>query len=340
MQPTGKSLAALQLGQALGFLQFKAFGESYNEFRKDIHKFIRELGLELTLPETYEDYLQQEDELIRVMRDHVNHERIQLGGDVYVLTFFILGRILLPLVVHSTLNGELAEEYMMLLGATLTDLDIKDEFEDLKSSVQLEMEWLKQRADIVGGTISITDSGKATIRLLTRIMTLWETTKKFDIQVQFSKTPFFSVFISYSTSDQEFCDKLYMALSEAGVRVWYAPHDIKPGQKIHFQVRSAIQHQDKLLIVLSESSMSSEWVQTELYHARQREAKEKKQVLFPISLVSYERIKEWSAFDADTGRDMAREIREYYIPSFNNWKDENAFSDSVSRLVNALVETS
>jgi hypothetical protein len=32
-------------------------------------------------------------------------------------------------------------------------------------------------------------------------------------------------------------------------------------------------------------------------------------VLFPISLVSFEELREWRCFDADTGKDSAREIR-------------------------------
>jgi hypothetical protein len=36
---------------------------------------------------------------------------------------------------------------------------------------------------------------------------------------------FRSVFLSYSTKDEEFCLKLYADLQEAGVRCWFAPHD-------------------------------------------------------------------------------------------------------------------
>ena len=30
-------------------------------------------------------------------------------------------------------------------------------------------------------------------------------------------------------------------------------------------------------------------------------------------------------FDADTGKDSAREIREYFIPDFSNWKDHDSY---------------
>lgn len=60
---------------------------------------------------------------------------------------------------------------------------------------------------------------------------------------------------------------------------------------------------DRLLLILSEHSMSSEWVKTEIANARQREIREDRQMLFPISLVPFEKIREWKAFDADNGKD-------------------------------------
>lgn len=82
--------------------------------------------------------------------------------------------------------------------------------------------------------------------------------------------------------------------------------------------------------------MNSEWVKTEIANARQREFREKRQMLFPISLVPFDRIKEWQAFDADTGKDSAREIREYFIPDFSNWKDHDSYQQAFQRLLRDL----
>jgi hypothetical protein len=41
---------------------------------------------------------------------------------------------------------------------------------------------------------------------------------------------------------------------------------------------------------------------------------EKRRVLFPLRLVGFEALRDWELFDADTGKDSAREIREYFIP--------------------------
>jgi hypothetical protein len=82
--------------------------------------------------------------------------------------------------------------------------------------------------------------------------------------------------------------------------------------------------------------MSNEWVKTEIAGAREREAKEGKQLLFPIRLVDFERIKDWECFDADRGKDSAREIREYFIPDFSDWKNHDAYTHSFERLLRDL----
>jgi TIR domain/Pentapeptide repeats (8 copies) len=146
----------------------------------------------------------------------------------------------------------------------------------------------------------------------------------------------YSCFISYSTKDQDFADRLHEDLQNKRVRCWFAPHDIQGGRKIYEQIDEAIRVYDRLLLILSDDSMSSEWVKTEVANARQREIQEKRQMLFPISLVPYERIKEWKVCDADTGKDSAREIREYFIPDFSNWKDHDSYQQAFQRLLRDL----
>ena len=147
---------------------------------------------------------------------------------------------------------------------------------------------------------------------------------------------YYSCFISYSTHDQEFAERLHADLQAKGVRCWFAPHDIKGGRKIHEQIDEAIRLHDRLLLILSEHSMSSEWVKTELAKARKRETKEGKRVLFPVRLVGFERLRDWECFDADTGKDSAREIREYFIPDFSNWKEHDSYQAGLGRLISDL----
>ena len=148
---------------------------------------------------------------------------------------------------------------------------------------------------------------------------------------------YYSCFISYSTKDQAFADRLYADLQGKGARCWFAPHDIVGGRKIHEQIDEAIRVHDKLLLILSEHSMASNWVGTEIADARELEAREKKQMLFPITIAPFEEVKKWKLFDADRGKDSARVIREYYIPDFSSWeRDAAGYQREFEKLVAAL----
>jgi hypothetical protein len=147
---------------------------------------------------------------------------------------------------------------------------------------------------------------------------------------------FYSCFISYSSKDDEFARRLHGRMREAHLRVWFAPEDIQGGQKLHEQIETAIRVYDKLLIVLSEASLQSEWVMTELRKARKAERQSGKRKLFPVRLVDFDTIREWECFDADGGKDLAVELREYFIPDFSRWKDHDQFEASFARLLNDL----
>ena len=143
---------------------------------------------------------------------------------------------------------------------------------------------------------------------------------------------FYSCFISYSHQDEVFAKRLHSDLQANGVRCWYAPEDIASGKKLHEQIDEAIRLHDRLLLILSQASMASKWVKTEIAKARKREEREERRVLFPVRLVSFEELQEWECFDADIGIDSAKEIREYFIPDFSPWNDHDQFSKSLRPL--------
>ena len=65
---------------------------------------------------------------------------------------------------------------------------------------------------------------------------------------------FYSCFISYSSKDQEFADRLHADLQNKGVRCWFAPHDMPIGAKIIDAIDEAIRLRDKVLLILSKHS--------------------------------------------------------------------------------------
>lgn len=95
---------------------------------------------------------------------------------------------------------------------------------------------------------------------------------------------FYTCFISYSSKDQKFADMLYDDLQQRGVRCWLASEDLKIGEKTRIGIDESIRIHDKLLLILSKHSVTSDWVEQEVETALDRERREKRTVLFPIRL--------------------------------------------------------
>lgn len=149
---------------------------------------------------------------------------------------------------------------------------------------------------------------------------------------------FNSCFISYSHSDEPFAEKLWAALRNMRIRVWYAPEEMQGGKTLIDQIDRAISMHDKLLLVLSDRSMQSNWVETEIRRALKIEKKTGQRKLFPIRLVDMESIQNWTCFDADSGRDLAMDIRNFYIPDFSNWIRTETFEQEFKKLCRDLKQ--
>jgi hypothetical protein len=147
---------------------------------------------------------------------------------------------------------------------------------------------------------------------------------------------FYTCFLAYSQADHAFAERLYADLQANGVRAWFAPEDLGSGKRLHTQIDEAIRIHDRLVLILSEHSLKSSWVKFEFVHARKREEGEGVQHLLPISLVPFDTLREMILFDADTGMDLAKEIREYFIADFSNWKDHASYQSAFQRLLRDL----
>jgi uncharacterized protein YjbI with pentapeptide repeats len=147
---------------------------------------------------------------------------------------------------------------------------------------------------------------------------------------------FYSYFISHNTIDKDLADRLHGRMLRENLRVWYAPLDMRGGRLHDEQIEQAIRVYDKLLLILSEASMGSEWVRREIRRAREQEEAEGRRKLFPIRLVPIEAIKSWECVDPRTGQDYAAEVLRYHIPDFSGWKDHDAFEAAFGRLIRDL----
>ena len=140
---------------------------------------------------------------------------------------------------------------------------------------------------------------------------------------------FYSCFISYSSKDQEFAERLYADLQNKGVRCWYAPEDLPIGAKIRTGIDEAIRRYDKLLLILSENSVNSQWVEQEVETALEKERERNNQVvLFPVRLDNAV---------MDSGDGWTRLIKNTRnIGDFCRWKDHDAYQKTFERLVRDL----
>lgn len=139
---------------------------------------------------------------------------------------------------------------------------------------------------------------------------------------------FYPSFISYSSKDQMFADRLYADLQNKGVRCWLATEDLKIGDKIRTGIDKAIRLHEKLLLVLSKHSVASDWVEQEVETALERERREKRLILFPIRLDNAVMKIEggWPA--------LIRNTR--HIGDFRRWKNHDSYQKAFVRLLRDL----
>ncbi|HEU5384124.1 MAG TPA: toll/interleukin-1 receptor domain-containing protein [Ktedonobacteraceae bacterium] len=137
-----------------------------------------------------------------------------------------------------------------------------------------------------------------------------------------------SVFISYSSKDETLARRFHADLQASGVRCWFAPEDLKIGTRLRQRIDEAIHLQDKLLLLLSERSIASTWVETEVEAALEKEDRQKREVLFPVRLDD--------AVMQTTQAWAAKLRRDTNIGDFTNWTDPQAYQHAFDRLLRDL----
>lgn len=113
-----------------------------------------------------------------------------------------------------------------------------------------------------------------------------------------------SVFLSHSSRDNEFCDRLALDLTDYDIGVWYDKWEIKVGDSLREKIGSGIETNDFLAVVLSTASVDSDWVQQELNAALAKELSERKVVVLPLLIEDCDipiflNDKKWADFRTD-----------------------------------------
>jgi uncharacterized protein YjbI with pentapeptide repeats len=137
----------------------------------------------------------------------------------------------------------------------------------------------------------------------------------------------YSCFISYSSKDDEFAHRIHADLQNSGVRCWFAPHDLPIGDKILDALDAAIRLRDKVVLILSERSIESDWVEDEVTAGFEEERKRDQIVLFPVRL---------DEAVMNTSEAWAAKLRARNIGDFRKWKDHDAYKESLARVLRDL----
>jgi hypothetical protein len=138
---------------------------------------------------------------------------------------------------------------------------------------------------------------------------------------------YYSCFISYSTNDDRFAKRLHNDLQGEGVRCWFAPDDMKIGDDIWDRIDKTIRIHDKLLVVLSEHSISSSWVKDEVQTAFEEERQCDRTILIPIRLDD-------SVMKTD--KPWVTKIRRRHIGDFTKWEQDRSYQEAFTRLLRDL----
>jgi uncharacterized protein YjbI with pentapeptide repeats len=144
---------------------------------------------------------------------------------------------------------------------------------------------------------------------------------------------YYSCFISYSSKDEVFVERLYADLQNKGVRCWLASHDMPIGAKLIDAIDEAIRLRDKVLLILSDGAIASDWVEGEVTRALDEERTRKQVVLFPVRLddAVMQTSESWAV--------LLRGQRN--IGDFSGWKEHDSYQRGFDRLMRDLrVETS
>jgi uncharacterized protein YjbI with pentapeptide repeats len=139
---------------------------------------------------------------------------------------------------------------------------------------------------------------------------------------------FSSCFISYSSHDHAFAERLHSDLRTENLRCWFAPEDLKIGDRFQERIEESIQVFDKVIIVLSEASVESRWVEREVNAAREREERDDLTVLFPIR-IDDEVMKATQPWAADIRRSR-------HIGDFRGWEVRASYLKAFERLLRDL----
>ena len=136
------------------------------------------------------------------------------------------------------------------------------------------------------------------------------------------------LFISYNHNDNQFVEEVEEKLDKIGVRYWRDVHHAIAGP-LEKQVDRAIRLYPTVILILSENSVQSDWVEHEVRTSRELAKELGRDVLCPVALDD-----SWK--DSPWPERVMEQVMEYNILDFSGWKDKSVFEKQFRKLLDGL----
>ena len=135
--------------------------------------------------------------------------------------------------------------------------------------------------------------------------------------------------ISYASTEQRLAERLHEDLQERNVRCWLSPDRLKTG-KARLGLNEAIRIDDRMILILSETSAESDWIGAEVEQALVLEQEDRRRVLHAI---------ETDNIMVRKHRGWAERLKERHeIADFRRWQEPEAYREAFEPLLVALLD--
>lgn len=138
-----------------------------------------------------------------------------------------------------------------------------------------------------------------------------------------------NLFLSYSLADAPFVEQLERVFQNRGIRYWCDVQDA-PEASLDQIILRATKQNATVLLLLSERSVESDWIEFEAQKARELENELGRRILFPIGLDNAWKGHNWSG-------PFVRQIETSGVLDFSDWKDAAAFETVCGKLIEHLA---
>lgn len=110
----------------------------------------------------------------------------------------------------------------------------------------------------------------------------------------------YDCFLSFANEDKPYARKLYQALGDAGVKVWFSGEELKLGDSIATQVNIGLSNSHYGIVLLSNYYLNKEWPRAELNALFAQYTAEDRVVILPLwHEVDYDLVREVVPLIAD-----------------------------------------